>query len=223
MDSSDDDHKTKEALLIIAAVVALMIGMVILRFGTNLLIDCCILHEHERARTDLIRSLCPWYHRRTQPTSDSSNDDEQRIAMHSVEAVPYGIRKERLMNALPLFHLSAEAIKEFEVKGHPQHSQRISIKVEGMHSEAEEEVENCPRSNSSAMICSICIHDLIPGDSLFKTPHCHHLFHRNCICEWMASATSRNNIECPNCRNNVITRTALNRIFLGGQSERENV
>jgi hypothetical protein len=211
MDTSDtDDHKTKEALLILAAIMALMIGMVILRFGTNILIDCCILNEHERARVDLIRSLCPWYHRRTIPTRDSSNDDEQRIIMHSVEAVPSGIRKERLMNFLPLFHLSVETIKECKLKGHREHSQRMSRQVEEMQREDEEEC-----AESSAVICSICIHELIPGESVFKTPNCHHLFHSNCICDWMSSVTRKNNIECPNCRSGIMTRAALNRILLG--------
>jgi hypothetical protein len=220
MDTSDaDDHETtKEALLILAAIMALMIGMVILRFGTNILIDCCILNEPERARVDLIRSLCPWYHRRTIPTRDSSNEDEQRIIMHSVEAVPSGVRKERLMNTLPLFHLSVETIKECKLNDHREHSQRMNRKVEDTQREDEEEYA---QTDSSTVLCSICIHGLIPGESVFKTPSCHHLFHSNCICDWMSSVTRKNNIECPNCRCGIMTRPALNRILLGEQTTQQ--
>lgn len=227
MNSSDaGDGKTEDALLIIAAVLCLMIGMVILRFCTNLLIDCCILNDQERARSDLIRTLCPWYHRRTQPTSESSsNDDEAQTTVHSVEAVPYGIRKERLINRLSLFHLSAETLKECKVKDHREHSQRTDGKV--LH-DREEEIagehdENATHKKSSVMMCSICLHELIPGENVFSTPYCQHLFHPKCMCEWMTAVTNSNNNECPNCRREIIAKAELNRILLDEQTGPENV
>lgn len=215
-----DGRATKDALMIIAAVLALMIGMVMLRFGTNILIDCCILNEGERARTDLIRTLCPWYHRRTQPDSSPNDDAEQERTMPSVEAIPYGIRKDRLMNALPLFHLSTETIQECKVNDRREHSHRTS-RDDNMQ-QGDEDEENCPQCTTT-MICSICIHELIPGDSVFQTSNCQHLFHSNCICKWMASVARKNNIECPNCRSRMMTRTALNRILLGGEMELDSL
>lgn len=221
--SGTDGDETKDALIVVASVVGLMIGLVILRFGTNILIDCCILNEPERARTDLIRILCPWYHRRTQPTSDDTpNEDEEqeRAISSSVEAVPYGIRKDRLMHALSLFHLSAETIQACKINNdhrHRDHSQRMN-RENNIHHQRDDEENGLPNS-AAHMICSICIHELIPGDSVFKTPHCHHVFHSNCICEWMASVARKNNLECPNCRSRIMTRAALNRILLGEETE----
>lgn len=210
--------------MVIAAVTSLMIGLVMLRFCTNFLIDCCILNERERAQRDLIRSLCPWYHRRTQPTSELPND-EPSTPIDIIEAVPSGIRKERLMNALPLFHLSADIIKDYKDKDHKEYCRKANGKssLDRGDETTEEHDENGLHFNTSAVICSICIHELNLGDTVFKTPHCHHLFHRNCISEWMTAVTRSNNTECPNCRSVIIARAVLNRILLGEHSEQEHV
>lgn len=50
--------------------------------------------------------------------------------------------------------------------------------------------------NPSDNICSICLSEYQPKETLRSIPECNHYFHANCIDEWLTL-----NATCPLCRN----------------------
>lgn len=209
---------TEDALVIAAGIVGLVIGFIICRYGSRFLFEWCVTEEQEQEQSN---SICPCYRRQNQSSNESSSSNgEAPITMQDVEAVPKRIREDRLIHALPVFHLSADTVKECKLQEHNSHDNDMLDRDEET---PRKEDNNCSPKSNSAIVCSICIHELIPGDTVFKTPHCNHFFHRNCIYEWMTAVKGCNDIECPNCRSVIISRAALNRVFLGGPFEPETV
>jgi RING-like zinc finger len=79
--------------------------------------------------------------------------------------------------------------------------------------------ERRPSSTSSTLTCAICICELSVGQKVIVTPRCGHIFHRECLHEWIFLSCSRNDevrrlrqlrghtvpvtndrCLCPNCR-----------------------
>jgi hypothetical protein len=85
---------------------------------------------------------------------------------------------------------SPEAEQESEIK--PQPVMVIPSLLEVISSWA---------SPSSRDECCICLDEYIPGEtiSMAKTPACKHLFHRDCVLEWV-----KTNDFCPLCRTDLI-------------------
>jgi hypothetical protein len=83
---------------------------------------------------------------------------------------------------------SPEAEQESEDKPHPVTPSLL-------------EVISSWASPSSKDECCICLDEYIPGEtiSMAKTPECKHLFHRDCVLEWM-----KTNDFCPLCRTDLI-------------------
>lgn len=50
--------------------------------------------------------------------------------------------------------------------------------------------------NTSYENCAICIEDYEENDDIFILEKCNHMFHKECIIEWM---TSSGNTSCPVC------------------------
>jgi hypothetical protein len=211
-----EDRKVEEIVIITAGVIGVLIGFVFYWYGTICLVEHCISDDEHQARTC---KLCQWCHRQNQPRHEVSTR-ERPITVQDVEAVPVRIRKDRLIRALPLFHISTEELEEQRLEKGPQRKHgEVSNDQETMIQKRDDNM----RSTINNSDCSICVQELKASDSVFITPHCHHLFHRNCIGEWMITQSGGDNIECPNCRSTIITRRALNRVYLGGQLEPENV
>jgi E3 ubiquitin-protein ligase DOA10 len=63
--------------------------------------------------------------------------------------------------------------------------------------------------STHAITCSICIHDIEVGDEAVSPKPCEHLFHRECILEWV----NCNHTECPFCRAEIITRTDVENVL----------
>ncbi len=55
--------------------------------------------------------------------------------------------------------------------------------------------------------CSICLETV--SEDNHKRLDCKHIFHKECIGEWMKSCTSENAATCPNCRSVIIIHKAL--------------
>jgi hypothetical protein len=87
---------------------------------------------------------------------------------------------------------SPEAEQESEDKPHPMMVIPSLLEVIFISSWA---------SPSSRDECCICLDEYIPGEtiSMAKTPACKHLFHRDCVLEWV-----KTNDVCPLCRTDLI-------------------
>ncbi|KAK6947924.1 Wall-associated receptor kinase, galacturonan-binding domain [Dillenia turbinata] len=57
------------------------------------------------------------------------------------------------------------------------------------------ESRRLPKPNDDG-VCSICLSDYLPKETLRTIPECNHYFHANCIDEWL-----KTNGTCPLCRN----------------------
>ena len=72
------DLSHREGLIIVAAVSALLIGLVILRFGCNVAIDVCILRDLDAAQRtlrDFWNCLCPFC--RIQVIEENEEEEQQ--------------------------------------------------------------------------------------------------------------------------------------------------
>ena len=61
--------------------------------------------------------------------------------------------------------------------------------------------------NTHTITCSICIHDIVVGDEIFISKPCNHVFHRDCILEWIKA----NHTDCPFCRASIISTADVHR------------
>lgn len=61
-------------------------------------------------------------------------------------------------------------------------------------------------SNDENKTCSICYTDFLNNEIMIELPKCSHLFHNQCILDWLQS-----HLLCPICRSNI--RDALDREF----------
>ncbi|KAF9682198.1 hypothetical protein SADUNF_Sadunf05G0083700 [Salix dunnii] len=66
-----------------------------------------------------------------------------------------------------------------------------------------------PQSSSSSppfafpdKICAICLDDYAHGESIRVLPRCKHMFHKDCIDNWLSSRNS----SCPICRDQIIDK-----------------
>lgn len=88
-DNALENTTYMEAIAIVGIIVAALIALIILRFCVNILIDVIILGDLDSARRSIgsiVRRLCPWWHRRTQPETGST--DEQREGDIEANAIP---------------------------------------------------------------------------------------------------------------------------------------
>jgi len=62
-------------------------------------------------------------------------------------------------------------------------------------------------NNNNNTLCSICLHDIEPGNFAISLNTCGHLFHQDCICEWLCSHAGLR--DCPYCRAEIISQTMI--------------
>jgi len=71
----------------------------------------------------------------------------------------------------------------------------------------------------NAICCPICIHDIRVGDRVChsKRKNCHHLFHFDCILEWLGTGSTL----CPYCRREIFTRRMLEEAYQKQQQQKQ--
>lgn len=63
--------------------------------------------------------------------------------------------------------------------------------------------------DSEGIMCSICLHDFEIGQNLSETKACGHIFHGDCIRNWLSS--NSRSVCCPYCRADLITEADVKR------------
>lgn len=180
------------ALKLCGSILALLMGLVILRFAFNICLDCSILDDREGARRrigEVWRRICPWWHVRTLPTNpQSNNEDIEGQGRHNTED-----RDDILASVGHSFN--AEILD------------KILDRVQ-MDDVLLEELRETSSERGEGTICSICLQELIAGDDVYQAPPCRHVFHAKCLGPWVMRSSDR---SCPNCRTPLISQSAWRR------------
>jgi len=66
----------------------------------------------------------------------------------------------------------------------------------------QEKIKEFLNDGSHDTTCSICLQDFEIGGAVVSSKSCCHIFHENCLSEWL-----ENNTGCPYCRVDMITHT----------------
>jgi hypothetical protein len=156
--------------------------LLVLRFCFDILIDACVLGETNRARrtmSELWRKLCPWWKRRVAEEDSVPGNRTLGIPTSNPQSIlasaDFESRVELAMKVLRSEIVTPEGLKRAHT-------------LSGGNETAD-----------SIIMCSICLHELVAGDSTL-TAGCNHVYHRQCLMEWMASYART---DCPNCRTDV--------------------
>lgn len=177
--TNNDDMGTREALIIGAAIIAMLVFLAMLRFCCNIFIDIIILENVEAARRSIaeaVRWAFPRWHVRTQPTSSTTTTSVQVTnSAGQSTAAPTALTSKILTKA------------DLQVQ------ERKTAKHKKRHGDELESV------SSHTLMCSICLHELQEGDSAYIGP-CEHIFHEDCMAQWVESRGR----DCPNCRSEII-------------------
>lgn len=64
-------------------------------------------------------------------------------------------------------------------------------------------------ASSEGTMCSICLHDFQIGQHVSETNVCGHIFHGDCIKQWLDSNSRA--VCCPYCRSDIITEADVKR------------
>ena len=192
--SGTNDLGAKEALIIGAALMAMLIFLAFLRYTCNFFIDIFILDEMERIRRNLaeaFRSLCPRWHVRTNPaesnpttTSPTTNGPNGETSVSRAIA-----RKSKTLTQTDL--LEHKARYHHHNRGHSSGGTTLEDTVESSIA-------------SYTIICSICLQKLFQGDVVF-VGNCDHMFHKDCMVQWMECKGR----DCPNCRSEIFPSAAV--------------
>ena len=59
-------------------------------------------------------------------------------------------------------------------------------------------IQSCRDEDGEKYTCSICCCDVVAGDEVKELPVCTHMFHSNCIDDWLKVKP-----RCPNCNFNL--------------------
>jgi len=220
-----NEISTQEVFLICGGLVAILIVLLFLRFLVVLLIDVVILQDFERAKRSIAelgqkllicRRCCPSLPREPNDEEESgmATTSRRRQQSNNNATLPCSIDVElstsssRLNELLPSRTMTQDDLDSVLLQDQHQCTlERIPPnKKETRHNDAD--------AVTTACTCSICLHDLQVGDSVYQTAQCHHWFHADCIRAWLVSHTRRqknnnNNNHCPNCRTPLVDPAVL--------------
>ena len=208
----------REALIIGGGLIALLVGLVIIKFvffaGLDLFceVDGGILR---RKLTDELRKIFPFGHVRTaasQTTASAEEPTRQRevetvvSSASSVENGPVDPELEKLMAKLPQRILKAEDLPAAR-SSHDEENPLQSTTEEELNDE-----DDASSSSIPPFPCSICLQGLEVGQTVYESTTCGHIFHLQCLAQWALSSSSNHGstvsfrrpatarLECPNCR-----------------------
>lgn len=202
------DVDIKKAFSIVGIVVSFLMFLVILRYGCNIFIDVFILRDPAslmRAFSDIRRKFVPWYHPRTEPQGamQESADVESGQELINMDRILSGLtpqqKKDLLASILTTKIVTLEDILAWKAKD-PQSSVSGSVASERPSSDGGKTDLSGSSSRNSTM-CPICIHDIEVGNEVVMLSACKHIFHRDCLSEWLSTHTR----DCPYCRTEIIS------------------
>jgi Ring finger domain len=229
LSGANDGQEKYSALLIAVSFMGVIIALLLVRLVFNLFIDLCILCDSELALrncAEFLRKVCPWWHRRTQPEEEADSphrDEERNDEEHAVEEdmlLDFNIYNETLdrylQELLPgeiyIPHVESDSLVLANESGPTELESELRTDVD------ESTPSSLPPSSScheAGIPCSICLHSLARGQSVYQVAQCRHIFHPHCLQQWLIPKrdVALGNNHCPNCRAPVVKVAELERIL----------
>eukprot|EP00544_Gedaniella_sp_CCMP2646_P004939 CAMPEP_0202487020 /NCGR_PEP_ID=MMETSP1361-20130828/5458_1 /ASSEMBLY_ACC=CAM_ASM_000849 /TAXON_ID=210615 /ORGANISM="Staurosira complex sp., Strain CCMP2646" /LENGTH=226 /DNA_ID=CAMNT_0049116317 /DNA_START=116 /DNA_END=796 /DNA_ORIENTATION=- len=206
---SMSDLSHREGLMIVAAVSLLMIVLVILRFGCNVCIDVCVLRDLTAARNtmrDFWNFVCPCCRLQLQEQDEEEQmRGESEIELSDVNSLLLRLTTQEksllISSILTSKVVTAEDLASWNDTG--------SKTVDCEAPENSDKDETQDTSSEASMECSICLHNFQVGDHVSETSVCSHLFHGDCLKQWLDS--NNRAACCPYCRADIITAADVKR------------
>lgn len=65
-------------------------------------------------------------------------------------------------------------------------------------------------SSRNSTMCPICINDIEAGNEVATLSTCSHIFHRDCLSEWLSTHTR----DCPYCRQEIISQEMMEQAYI---------
>ena len=181
LQGSHNDMGTREALIMGAALIALLVFLAALRFCCITFIDIVILDSAETVRRS-IAETCRWafprWHVRTQPTANDASTVEMTNGNQVTSTSPIVLTSKILTKTDLQEHMVTKHKRTNNSNSHADDVESIS---------------------SHALMCSICLRELHEGDCVYIGP-CNHIFHKECMSLWVQCSGR----DCPNCRSEII-------------------
>ena len=180
MQGSSNDLGSREALIIGAALMAMLIFLIILRFACNSCIDL-LLFDGMRNLAEAFRTFFPVWHVRTNPAEQATQSETTTAASSRIALDTKILTKTDLLEHKARYY------------SHRNNNGKVS----------EEIVESSIASYS--IMCSICLQELFDGDRV-SVGDCNHIFHKDCMMQWVVQSQGR---DCPNCRSEIVPQSAV--------------
>lgn len=192
LQGTGNDLGGREALIIGAASMAMMIFLIMLRLACNSCIDLFLLGGMRNV-AEAFRTLFPAWHVRTNPeqatqsrtTTGAASTSSSRIALDT-----------KILTKTDLLEHKARYCSH---RNNNNNNGNVS----------EEIVESSIASYS--IMCSICLQELFDGDHVF-VGDCNHIFHKDCMLQWVVQSQGR---DCPNCRCEIVPRQSAVMVDMG--------
>lgn len=242
----EEETSVSEAFLICVVLVGALIGLVLLRFLVNFLIDLLILHRFptmttcNSCRSNFVSLCCCWLsvdsssnhplrsagstYATTRPPSAHRSDGEDTIDVEmSTSAV--------LSEILPEHILTREDWENLVARQYPKQCEQDKNRIKHQAS-MESESDTATSSNSvtstkgPVVECSICLQELLVGMSVYETERCRHFFHAHCIREWLVgthlggTSNYHFNNHCPNCRAQLVDPDLRSKLLVVPDAQR---
>lgn len=219
-DFSNSDLDLKKGFALVGIVLLFLCCLVVCRFGCNLCIDVVILRDNGsliRALSEIRRWFFPRWHPRvvivdlpTTTTPASSPGPEAELELVNMDRLLSGLtpkQKQELLASILTSKIASEQDME-DWKAQCEHTPVIPHGNEA-EQEDKEELTEIASSSQAGIICPICIHDIDIGNHVVLLSACDHMFHRDCLSQWLSTHTR----DCPYCRTEIITQEMLDEAY----------
>jgi hypothetical protein len=224
----DEEFPINEVLLICVTLVGALVGLLILRFLLNVLIDALILGDMRSTRRSCLVIFCccssvgspPDLPRSAETRVNASTSalpttTTPRSAPCSAEGIEVELSRSKaslLSEILPGRAMTQGDWKKLMASDHQsiQSTPGVTLGRNRTSIEIRSATPNHNTADTALVVeCSICLQSMNVGMLVHETDLCGHMFHAHCIREWLVGTQYSNrscsfNNHCPNCRTRLV-------------------
>mmetsp|Transcript_17541 Transcript_17541/g.24179 ORF Transcript_17541/g.24179 Transcript_17541/m.24179 type:complete len:230 (-) Transcript_17541:16-705(-) len=206
-----EDASTGDLMVMTGSIFALVVFLILLRYAFIIVLDVCYEPATEQPWQAFLRRYCLCSRRENireeqdiefEANSRIRNDTSQSIAL-SIACLSVEERNALLDVITPKKVITEDMVSTREVQSS---NEEVSFKDEqcvATHTKDEKlthDVEKCESDST----CVICLSPYEVGDNIVTTRNCSHVFHRECISQWLQKS-----VECPYCRTELVSKEEM--------------